>query len=230
MFRLRWLLLSLALAVALAVPTIIVVIANWQQMPAIMKALGSPTSAAWVQGVGSLVAVAVALYVPLRERHLAREERDARRLSVVTTRRDDIRYLQVEFAYEPEDRNVGFEVRARLVTPDDAVLVRAIRHTEHQIAGGRSFTAVNADNIKDLGRAVRVALGWLASDPDEKLRADIWIGKASGEVEHAELDVAIWTTANPRRLLRRRFAVSPSVEPPRTYGVLPMSPVEGSSI
>jgi hypothetical protein len=230
MFPLRWLLLGLLGAAALGAPTVIVVLANRQEMPDILRTLGSSTAAAWVQGVGSLVAVVVALYVPQRERWLARQDRDTQRLGVMTSRRADTGHLQVEFAYDPESRNVGYEVRVKLLDPKDAFLVRAIRHTVYQTAGGQPYTAVNADSLKDLGRSVRAAFGWTYSDPDQRLRADVLIGAGDHMLDQAEISVEVWTAANPRRLLRSRMFVSPSIEPPRLYGQLPMSPMEGNSL
>lgn len=51
-----------------AIPLVVSVIANWQLMPEALHRMGGQTAAAWVQGVGTVVAVMVAVAIPQFQR------------------------------------------------------------------------------------------------------------------------------------------------------------------
>ncbi|MEJ2816398.1 hypothetical protein [Caulobacter sp. CCG-8] len=67
----KWL-LGLGLAYVLVMPVMISAVVGWKDLPSLMHALGSQTAAAWTQAIGSVLAIAGAIYIGREQaRHAA---------------------------------------------------------------------------------------------------------------------------------------------------------------
>lgn len=76
-----------AVVYAAVVPLALAAIANWQSMPALVKALSGQTAAAWAQAFGSFAALGLAYYLGGRQHRVERERREAERVEFLNSLR-----------------------------------------------------------------------------------------------------------------------------------------------
>jgi hypothetical protein len=198
-----------AAAYALLVPGVLGLLANLDHLPMILHRLWNSTTAAWVQAVGALVGIGIAIYLPWNDRKIDREERASSRLQITTSRRADSGLLQVHFRYDPEQKHSGLEIVVSIVSPKSAYLFDGQRVLTYSTAGGRPFMRAEINSIERRSE-VSVLLTCGFGDPDDALRAVIFVAGPEGwAIDRAELDVSVRTTADAQQLMARRLWVSP---------------------
>lgn len=129
------------------------------------------------------------------------ETRD--RLTVRTTRVGDAG-LTAFVSYRPPTHHAGLKVRVTAVRPAEARVAALLRSEKEALRDSieRAVQQLGAE------RTTEARLLRLASDPEGLFRAEVYVTGIDPDAPTAEIEVEVWSTAHPRRLIRDRLKIS----------------------
>lgn len=165
-----------------------------------------PTVAAWVQGIGALVGLAVAIYLPWADRQRSNARELAARFGLMSER-DHNDMLAVTISFTPDRRNSGLVAEVTLLDPPPLALLLASRGVTQQVNGRYQFSVIARPEPSK--RTVRVGLGRVAGEPDDGTqRGAFLITTPDGpEPDSARLRVRIISTADDKVIYQENVAV-----------------------
>lgn len=137
---------------------------------ALLQVLGSPSAAGWVQAVGSILALAIAVWIPARQFKRDRKERVSSLLAVAEaahTHAQNIRSAIARSDFESADLSISlWEVYDRTIIDG---IVRALQSVPlHDLGRREAVVAMLAltDQMVFLGKAVEILIKGPARHPD----------------------------------------------------------------
>lgn len=162
-----------------------------------------------VQAVGSILAILVAASIPVYERWLDRQRRNAQRLSLTTTRDSDT-HLSLIISYKAEQTNVALYAQVTLLEPVTGILLSGERALRRQQGYALPMASVEVI-VEAAARTKRTELKHLEGDSDNVFEGGVFVlGRTDNPLPtHGVVEIEIHADVTHERLAKRRMPFSP---------------------
>jgi len=162
---------------------------------------------AWLQAVGSLVALAIAVGVPIVQRYVERRDKLLAALQLEVARLNIIGLTSVKLRWRPLSSHAGASATLRVLKPNSVTVARGKRRPLPHSG------TVDADPDSAFEEKAAVSLSRVRTDPDDGtvfgcfFLADVTTDLSPPRVK---IQLTVTDTATMRRVLRRSLWISPA--------------------